>query len=792
MSSFIAGQLCSRCQVLAFDDLAIGGAICNKPGKHRFGSRDCNATRHTTAYELRDALPALPVLTESIRQSRCAFCQILKASILTNCPHGLHGPIGAIRVSLQLVFSSEGNFMSVLARVGKSMEAEGGTSSGCDLVTTEHVNRHPPRSDRDEVLLLFGVDSLPNDPSSRWLGLQSSPQSVVFSNKTASQVRRMLQDAENPETGSFYPTRLIQVGGRDEDFCRLVPSHTHQFRQAHHRPKYAALSYCWGPAEHAALQFRTELATYQNRTAGFSLSTTSQVMQDAVDVCRSLDIPYLWVDAVCIIQDDKADWERESAQMADIYQNAYITICTPTSTSCREGFLGERPSASIPFRSRIDPDIVGSYTIRPCGAISDPQIAEAGYERIDNGDTSPRSNWWKRGWTFQELALSPRALLFGTKVHLVFEDRFWSEGDDEMTVGDAADEHPGFGGLGGTFAVVSVADTLNAEGNEHVWMSMVEQYTARQLTFESDKLPAMGGLAKIAVLGLGDVYLAGIRREFLHRDLFWTPARDAESRKIVSFGSLLASLNAPSPYIAPSWSWARWQGKIRFDESPAPFGDHVPVMQYQGSVERAYKSVEAWMSASKLNPFGQVTAGGLRLTGKVVPVLSRLEAQEGIENHWEMFDEAGDYVANVTFDWDEPEGWVPTERLSLVLIGSYWSWQAYKTAKLYDGATADDASSDEDMNDDTNIDHADDVDTVSSEEDESMDDDMSSEDTELTYEEAFERDQDVDKFAYGLIIHEAEAQGKYFRVGIFSSWPKGKGGLRHFKDDYSTKTVEVV
>ncbi|KAI4862964.1 HET-domain-containing protein [Hypoxylon rubiginosum] len=765
-------HICSRCQVLHFDDAAFGTSTRDESGRHHFQIDGLDNTRPILAYELRDDMPELPLLTKSIRKNDCEFCRILKTSTLKSCSHWSRG---VIQVRLQLVFSPEGRLMSVLARVARP--PEGGDENG-------------------EILLLFGVDGRPNEPCSQWLRLQPSPESTIFSNSSIWKIRSMLQDMELPEassSGTFYPTRLIQTGIPEEDTCRLVVTDSDLFPW-HQRPKYAALSYCWGPPEDAKLQFKTEQATYRDRISGFLLGTTSRIMQDAVEVCRSLGIPYLWVDAVCIIQDDKADWERESADMTNVYKNAHLTICTPTSTSCREGFLGERASATISFHSRINPDVVGSYVIRPCGVISDPRTAEGDYERIDNSDTSPYSNWWKRGWTFQELALSTRVLLFGTKLHLIFEDKFWSEGDEEMTE-STGDEPPGFGGMGGMFAVISVADTLDAEDNEHMWMSMVEQYTARQLTYESDKLPAMSGLAKIAVLGRGDMYLAGIRKEFLHRDLFWTPAMDTDAQgereSKVSFDSLLASLNASNLYIAPSWSWARWQGKIRFDESPAPFGDHVPVMQYEGCVEKAYESAEVWTAASELNPFGQVTGGSLKLTGKVASILPQLQLQEGLENHWEMCDEAGEYVADLTFDWDEPEGWVPFEQLSLVLVGSYWSWQAYKTAKMYDGVATDDAHSDEYMEDDVDIDDDGDVNMILHEEDESMDG-ISSEDGEISFEEALTRDKDVDRFAYGLIIYPAEVEGKYFRVGVFSSWPKGKGGLKGHFEGLGTRTVEIV
>ncbi|KAI1418447.1 HET-domain-containing protein [Hypoxylon sp. FL1857] len=768
MGSRIKSNVCDRCQVLQFDDSVLAGGFCEESGTYYFQLKDPGNIHPILAYDLRDVLPELPILSDSA-QKGCDFCRILRISILKDFSHCVKQEI---RVRLQLVFDPEGKFRSILARIGFKSE-----------------RRESSRT--EDALLMFGVDGEPQvnilyltDPCTQWLRLQSSPQDDIFCSKNVEKVNYILDDVETREsTGpSFYPTRLIHVGARGSNICRLVITDPDLFGDQ--RPKYAALSYCWGPPEDAKTQFKTEHATLQDRISGFQLETTSQITQDAVEVCRALDIPYLWIDAVCIIQDDKADWERESAEMTNVYQSAHLTICTPTSTSCREGFLGSRISAAIPFRSRINPHVVGAYKIRPCGAISDEQIAEGDYERLDNSDTSPLNNWWKRGWTFQELALSKRVLLFGIKLHLVFEDKFWSEGDEMLT---EADEELPMDGMGGTFAVISVASALESKEDESMWMSMVEQYTARQLTFESDKLPAMGGLAKIAVLGRGDRYLAGIRADFLHRDLFWTPAVQSEAQgKIeskVSYDSLLNSLNAPKTYIAPSWSWARWKGKIRFDESPAPYGDHVPVMEGGAQIEKAYKEAEAWTLTSKLNPFGQVTEGSLRFTGKVVPVLPQLTRQEGIENHWEMYDESGQYIANLTFDWDELGDRVPFEQMSLALIGSYWSWNAYKMARLTD---------EDDSEVDTDIYEGSDVDMVSSEDEDEQMDDLSSESEEIDFEEAQHRDVNADKFAYGLIIHPAERKEKYFRVGIFSSWPKGSGGLRGYFGNREVRSVDII
>ncbi|KAI5861309.1 HET-domain-containing protein [Durotheca rogersii] len=622
---------------------------------------------------------------------------------------------------------------------------------------------------------------------------ESSPQEHPLCDRNVEKLRAFIRDTEaraKPRP-AFCPTRLIRIGDDKgkEDICYLVIPGPDLLRDK--RPlRYAALSYCWGPLEDAKAQFKTERASLPDRVSGFRPEETSPVMRDAVEVCRALDIRYLWVDAVCIVQDDRVDWERESAEMTNIYRGACLTICTPTSTSCREGFL-ERRVLTVNFRSKIDRSVVGSYTIRSCGAISDPRVARGVYGELDRVDTSPLSNWWKRGWTYQELRLSRRVLLFGNKLLVDFENRVWSENDEEMievVTGEVSAEGREDRARG-AFAGISLTGQFDL-GDD--WMSTVEEYSARQLTFETDKLPAMAGLARMEVQGGGELYLAGIRRKSVHRDVFWTPeprtgvAGDGDAR--VSFDSLIKSLNSPQPYVAPSWSWARWRGKVRFDESPAPYGDHVPVRDGDACFARAYERIDVWTSASESNPFGQVTGGSLKITSTVVPMLPRLQRQEGFDNHWEMYEGNG-YVANISFDWDEPEGWVPYERLSLVLIGSYWNWSTYRIAKL--NQDAEEEQDDDDTGDEADRDGEADVDMIWGEGGDDDDEDSSSE-SDISFEAALNRDEDADKFAYGLVVHPAEAEGRYFRVGVFTSWPKGRGGLKRFFQGRDARTIEII
>lgn len=108
--------------------------------------------------------------------------------------------------------------------------------------------------------------------------------------------------------------------------------------------KYVALSHCWGPSQPFILTTASETA-FRN---GIPFQALPRTFQDAVTITRLLCLRYLWIDSLCILQDDKDDWERESANMADVYRNAYLTIAASNAASHAEGFLQPRaPSSAV-------------------------------------------------------------------------------------------------------------------------------------------------------------------------------------------------------------------------------------------------------------------------------------------------------------------------------------------------------------------------------------------------------------------------------------------------------------
>jgi len=127
------------------------------------------------------------------------------------------------------------------------------------------------------------------------------------------------------------PRRVIDVGNSDNS--QTVNIH---FSLPDERGSYTALSYCWGKVS----QMTSTVKSIGNLENGVPLSHMSKTVQDAVEITRALGIRYLWVDALCIIQDSPGDIAHEIGSMGNIYKNATLTIVAAHSEGAHLGFIG--------------------------------------------------------------------------------------------------------------------------------------------------------------------------------------------------------------------------------------------------------------------------------------------------------------------------------------------------------------------------------------------------------------------------------------------------------------------
>ncbi|KAF4959084.1 hypothetical protein FGADI_1962 [Fusarium gaditjirri] len=349
-------------------------------------------------------------------------------------------------------------------------------------------------------------------------------------------------------TISTLPTRVISVGS-DTVPPRLVVTEPNQ--QAH----YAALSHCWG----GTTPTMTTLSNLEEYTASLP-SDLPQTFEDALKVARALEIPYIWIDSLCIIQDSPADWKREASRMAQVYANARVTIFADAAPDSTSGFLSP-PSRKAPRRFAVPcrNDQSGSEVvhIRERGFLAQQLPFHTWNSRRSGSGQSKLST---RGWVFQERLLSPRTLHFSQN-EMAWECRSVCECECSATSlrtlrTTSVMKH---------FLHPQDPDVSLAEAN---WRSeIVPAYTELDLTFATDRLPAIQGLAN-AARGLrgDDEYISGLWRKTLKADLLWHRNAGDGNNKIVKGGS------------APTWSWGSVTGPIYYTDRITPSDSNLQIL----------------------------------------------------------------------------------------------------------------------------------------------------------------------------------------------------------------------
>lgn len=295
---------------------------------------------------------------------------------------------------------------------------------------------------------------------------------------------------------------------------------------------YVALSHCWG----GGIPARTVKDNLETRLRGFSVAELPQNFRDAIQVTRSLGIRFLWIDSLCIIQDDADDWEQEAVNMGSVYTHAYLTIAATRSPDSESGFLEPRNGVEV-VQMRVK--------VTCCVSKTKEYQYSLGLETNYSDMAGPLTT---RAWAFQERILSPRILHF-TKSGIFWD--CWTDYDCEnlCTTWDVQkDIHTRSASYPDSLSPAALGAIHDPYRKDTVtWTRMVEKYMQSNLTKESDRLVAIKSLMdRIAP----SMFCKGVRTSKLHQDLFWA-AQNGE-------------LQFVADTKAPSWSWASRKGPIKF------------------------------------------------------------------------------------------------------------------------------------------------------------------------------------------------------------------------------------
>ncbi|KAF2755674.1 HET-domain-containing protein [Pseudovirgaria hyperparasitica] len=407
------------------------------------------------------------------------------------------------------------------------------------------------------------------------------------------------------ESNFSAPDRLLAVGNisRDPHLVSL------QSRQDNIGVKWAALSYCWGDAVEPMVKLDSDNLSKLEK--GVPLEDFDATIRDAIIVTRKLDIPYLWVDSLCIIQQHgSSDWFEQSSRMNQIYGGSYVTIAALDSTSVKEGFLKERNIVDIglEWKRKQSGHKYRSVTQRQ------PLLVSTSVAQCD-----PEGPLLRRGWTMQESLMPNRIIFFSAQgVTWTCQKCVKTESGDSVTPLDdvleqwkhtASDPGDIWGyDLYTKFKLFSwqLGIRANNPGERfRLWWQIIEQYSPRSFTKMSDRLIAISGVASLyadmAELGDGHTsYYAGIWKWDIPCGLCWRCPEQLLSPE-------RPELRDMDTYF-PSWSWAS-----------APKNAIV----YNGLANEYFRSMSRLVNikvelSDPSNPFGSVKSGQVVVEGPLM------------------------------------------------------------------------------------------------------------------------------------------------------------------------------
>lgn len=352
---------------------------------------------------------------------------------------------------------------------------------------------------------------------------------------------KCLQNFSSKETA--LPTRLVDVGG-DENSVRLetIPKAAE---------RYIALSHVWGVKKDLTT---TTTSNFKQHCDNIPWGSLTKTFQDSISLTRGLGIRYLWIDSLCIIQDSTSDWKAESKDMVNVYSKAFLTLAATSAADSSQGLF--RPRYNINVEKNKEDVCEHKITESPgpqkfsIYARQAPKYSHRLMLSLEfKGGIKEMTPLLYRAWALQERLLSPRVL------HFCFDEMVWeckttSNCECRFTSspsGKAFAAKPfGFNIFKdlvtpGTELTNQIYDADFKEKLSSEWYKLVEHFMSLGITFPSDRLPALRGMARLVEEKLGGVYLDGIWAEDCAAGLLYTTdwLRRADRND-----------------SAPSWSWA--------------------------------------------------------------------------------------------------------------------------------------------------------------------------------------------------------------------------------------------
>jgi hypothetical protein len=462
----------------------------------------------------------------------------------------------------------------------------------------------------------------------------------------------------------WYPSRLIelkprfeeqehlngQAAGdeqvvRDKEMDRIRLVETKDWKEGDPETDgfYLSLSHCWGKAQIIRL-LSENLDKFKQ---GIDLNSLPRTFRDAIHFGRRLcskyrPVRYIWIDSLCIIQDDQNDWLSESAQMFQTYRNSYCNLSATAGTDSEKGLYFDR-DPSLLWEDEINLNTEGVPGQHPehIPRIQRCKILDlAFWER--SVDDAPVN---KRAWVLQERLMSPRVLHF-------CQDQIAWECCRSVAAECFTDGVPSFELKGGQVLYGARLKGLVPDKDVRLapeipvyraWGSIVERYSKLGLTKPEDKLIALSGIAKMMSRQIREPYVAGMWNKYLAGQLLWRVDPVFENGRFSYLSKRPKDQENVSshPYDrAPTFSWAAIDA-----ERGITYGEATE----QGMLFQVEK---VNVPAKTEDKFGLVKAGGyLVLRGVVKRVKMKvLEMYGNTRYGWTLDGREKETYSNVYLD----------------------------------------------------------------------------------------------------------------------------------------------
>ncbi|KAI8718066.1 HET domain-containing protein [Fusarium sp. LHS14.1] len=507
-------------------------------------------------------------------QSNCQFSQWLVKGLSTKCLNwpGLEQRAGDISLCIDYLTY---------------------TFDPLPLVEVTWFGLWDPREDFDEERgrcqvryhSFLDVIACPDNPASEFVSTRPINPSIG-SQKNLVLSRRWIQECMENHVdcpalaGKFMPKYVLKLSQNADQY------HVSIYQPFSPEP-YTALSYCWGGDQ----PHKTTRAKINSGNLELDYHILPASIQDAIKVTVGLGYQYLWVDSLCIVQDEGQEKAEQIALMPNIYTSAIVTIVASRANRAIDGFLHE-----------IDVKAVTNLCFKlPFKCPGSSTVGTVFLSKINNVDDPEPIDF--RGWTFQERFLSPRVLDFATKqLSWTCSSSSVDEGFRDGWKLRSLKQDRLF--LENNFFTKQMGSAVPAVNGSHIdiqnWRLMVAYYTRRRLTFPKDRILAISGVAGMFATVLKDQYAAGHWKQSLPFDLLWSKSPESTPER------------RPSEYLAPSWSWAAVTGEVWFWYAHKVSPSDMPPVTPDVHLTDVLTELEEQTAV-----FGAVTSGCIKGSGSI-------------------------------------------------------------------------------------------------------------------------------------------------------------------------------